>query len=67
MSSCVPTHALLSALVRRIRVDGVLPPRSDFAALIALGITRDELLAALAPIDSAEAAQARQIVAALAP
>ncbi len=65
MSSCVPTHALLSALVRRIRVEGFLPPRSDFAALLSLGISRDELLNALAPIDSPTADAARELVLAL--
>lgn len=62
MSSCVPTHALLSALVRRIRVEGFVPPRSDFAALLALGITRDELMSALESIESPAADEARKLV-----
>lgn len=67
MSTCIPTHALLSALVLRIRKDGVLPPESDFAALIALGITKAELLAALAPAQGPLGDDARSIVARLLP
>jgi hypothetical protein len=62
MSTCVPTHALLSALVRRVVVDGVVPPRSDFAAVMALGITRAELLAAFAPHVTAAADEARATI-----
>jgi len=67
MSTCIPTHALLSALVLRIRKDGVVPPASDFAALLALGISKAELGAALAPVDGPLGDEARAIVARLSP
>jgi hypothetical protein len=59
MSTCVPTHALLSALVRRITHDGVLPPESDFVALRQLGITREEILRAIEAQPVALSADAR--------
>ncbi len=65
MSTCVPAHALLSALVRRVVVDGALPPESDFVALLRLGITQDEMLAAFAPHGSPLAERARALIVAL--
>ncbi len=65
MSRCVSTHAMLSALVRRVTVDGVLPPPSDFAALVSLGLSRAEILAAFAPHQTPLADQARALVARL--
>ena len=62
MSCCVSTHAMLSALVRRVTVDGVLPPERDFEALRALGLSREEVVAAFARHHDPLALQARALV-----
>ncbi|MFO0555413.1 MAG: hypothetical protein U0271_43955 [Polyangiaceae bacterium] len=62
MSSCIPTHALVSGLARRILHDGVLPPESDFAALLALRVPPEDILRALGDSDDPLVEAARQIV-----
>jgi hypothetical protein len=60
VSTCVPTHALLSAIVRRIAGEGHVPSASDLRALLDLRLPEAEIAAAI------EASGARVAAAALA-
>lgn len=67
MSTCVPSHALLSALVRRIEKEAHVPPDGDIAALLDLGIPEAEIAAAIEPLrtgaSSATLAALRRVAA----
>ena len=59
MSTCINTHALVSALVSRIDNEGYRPTRADLVGLLGSGTKREDLEAALAkPGDIYEAARA---------
>jgi len=47
VGTCVPTHALLSALVRRLAHEGYVPSAADLRALLELGIPEAEIAAAI--------------------
>lgn len=47
LSCCINTHALVSGLARRVLHDGVVPPSSDFEALLRLGVAPADVLRAL--------------------
>jgi hypothetical protein len=60
MSCCINTHALVSGLARRVLHDGVVPPASDFEALLTLGVPpADVALALEGPSPAAAEARAR--------
>jgi hypothetical protein len=66
MGTCVPTQALLSGLIRRIREEGHVPARSDLEALIALGLSHEVLTASFATLEGDAGRSARAVLASLA-
>ena len=58
MSSCAPAHALLSALALRVEREAFVPPERDLSALLALGITEEEIARALGRSDTSAAHEA---------
>lgn len=52
MGTCIPTHALLSALARRVEREGYVPLESDLTSLLALGIPAEEIAATLGASDT---------------
>lgn len=49
---CVTVHALLSALVRRIDLEGYAPSRAELAALLRAGCPRADVARALSQSDA---------------
>lgn len=56
MGTCVPAHALLSALARRAAREGYVPTEQDLGSLLSLGVSEREIAAALG--DAGEAGRA---------
>jgi hypothetical protein len=62
MSTCVNTHALVSALAGRVEREGYRPTRADFTGLLGAGCKRADVEAALAKAGDAFA-HARAVLA----
>lgn len=61
-SCCVQPQAFLSALVGRARTEGYVPTRADLEAVLALGCTRDEILARYQEVGGACSERARALL-----
>jgi hypothetical protein len=62
VSTCVPIQALVSALARRLRDEGLAPPDREIEALLALGAPAVELAEALAATGAPAAGEAARRV-----
>ncbi len=65
MSTCVPAHALLSAVVARLASGGADTTRQELAAVIGSGVPREDVARALARDDAPGFARARAVLASI--
>lgn len=63
MCHCITPQALLSALVRRAAQGGAYPTRDELTSVLAVGCSRDEVVARFESLGEASAAQVRSLLA----